>query len=102
MTKGREKLNALQVGRLSKKPGLYGDGAGLYLRVKSASASSWVMKYMLDGNAREMGLGGYPDISLAEARLMAAGARKLKAMGIDPIANREAVRLMATKKGRKP
>jgi integrase len=47
---------------------------------------------MLRGTAREMGLGRYPDISLAEARLMAAEARRLKAKGVDPIANREAVR----------
>lgn len=92
MTRGVEKLKALQVGRLSKKPGLYNDGAGLCLRVTPPSACSWVLRYMMDRKAREMGLGRYPDISLAEARLMAAEARKLKAMGIDPIANREAVR----------
>ena len=36
----------------------------------------------LDGKAREMGLGRYPDISLIEARLMAAEARVPKATGI--------------------
>ena len=92
MAGGVEKLKALSVTRLSKKPGLYNDGAGLCLRVTPPSACSWVLRYMLDGKAREMGLGRYPDISLAEARLIAAEARKLKATGIDPIANREAVR----------
>ena len=92
MAGGVEKLKALSVARLSKKPGLYNDGAGLCLRVTPPSACSWVLRYMLDGKAREMGLGRYPDISLAEARLIAAEARKLKATGIDPIANREAVR----------
>ena len=92
MARGVEKLKALSVARLSKKPGLYNDGAGLCLRVTPPSACSWVLRYMLDGKAREMGLGRYPDISLAEARLIAAEARKLKATGIDPIANREAVR----------
>lgn len=92
MARGVEKLKALSVARLSKKPGLYNDGAGLCLRVTPPSACSWVLRYMLDGKAREMGLGRYPDISLAEARLMAAEARKLKATGIDPITNREAVR----------
>ena len=92
MARGVEKLKALSVARLSKKPGLYNDGAGLCLRVTPPSACSWVLRYMLDGKAREMGLGRYPDISLAEARLIAAEARKLKATGIDPITNREALR----------
>jgi integrase len=47
---------------------------------------------MLNGTAREMGLGSYPDISLAEARVAASEARKLKARGMDPIAAREALR----------
>src|SRR5215469_15838187 len=92
MGRGTEKLKALQVQRLSKKPGLYNDGAGLCLRVTPPSATSWVLRYMLDGKSREMGLGRYPDITLAEARQMAAEARKLKAVGIDPIANRQAIR----------
>ena len=87
-----EKLKALTVERISKKPGLYGDGAGLCLRVTSKTARSWVLRYMLNGTAREMGLGSYPDISLAEARVAASEARKLKAQGKDPIAAREAVR----------
>ena len=92
MGRAVEKLKALQVERLSKKPGLYNDGAGLCLRVTSSTARSWVLRYMLDGKAREMGLGSYPDISLAEARVAAREARKLKAQGRDPIAAREAVR----------
>jgi integrase len=92
MGRAVEKLKALQVERLSKKPGLYNDGAGLCLRVTSPTARSWVLRYMLDGNAREMGLGSYPDISLADARGAASEARKLKGQGKDPIAMREAVR----------
>ena len=78
--------------RLSKQPGLHRDGGGLFLRVSSASARSWVYRFMLNGDAREMGLGAYPDVSLADARAAAAEARKLKAQGIDPIAAREAAR----------
>jgi integrase len=47
---------------------------------------------MLAGQAHEMGLGPYPDISLAEARLAATEARKLKAQGKDPLEEREARR----------
>ncbi|HEV2561092.1 MAG TPA: integrase arm-type DNA-binding domain-containing protein [Rhizomicrobium sp.] len=87
-----EKLKALSIERYSRKVGLYSDGRGLCLRVSSPTARSWVFRYMLLGKAREMGLGPYPDISLAEARVIAAEARKLKAQGKDPIAAREAVR----------
>ncbi len=91
MGRAIEKLKALQVERFSKKPGLYNDGAGLCLRVSSPTARSWVLRYMLDGKAREMGLGPYPDFSLAEARVAASEARKLKARGEDPIEAREAL-----------
>ncbi len=92
MGRSVEKLKALILQRLSKQPGLHGDGGGLSLRVSSPTVRSWVFRYMLAGKAHEMGLGSYPDISLAEARVMAAEARNLKAQGKDPIAERESVR----------
>lgn len=88
----REKLTALTVSRLSRKPGLYGDGGGLYLRVTTPTACSWVFRYMIDRRAREMGLGKYPDVTLADARSRAAESRKLKSQGIDPIDQRDAIR----------
>lgn len=88
----REKLKALTVGRLSKQSGLHSDGGGLYLRVTSPTACSWVFRYMIERRAREMGLGKYPDVSLADARTRAAEARKLKSQGIDPIDQRDAIR----------
>jgi hypothetical protein len=57
MAKKVEKLSALAVAKASK-PGLYPDGAGLYLRVGRGGARSWAFRYMLDGKAHEMGLGG--------------------------------------------
>jgi integrase len=47
---------------------------------------------MLDGRAREMGLGSYPAISLSDAREAALAARRLKALGQDPVAVRESER----------
>lgn len=95
MARAVERLKALSVERLAKKVGLHADGKGLYLRVTSATARSWVLRYMLDGKAREMGLGPYPDVSLAEARQAATEARKQKAQGRDPIQAREAQRAAA-------
>jgi integrase len=49
---------------------------------------------MLNGTAREMGLGSFPEITLQRARDKAAEARRLKAEGIDPIAERERQRAL--------
>lgn len=83
------KLNALAVQR-AKKPGLFSDGAGLYLRVSSAGTKSWVFRFTLNGRSREMGLGAVADWSLAEARKRAADARDVLKKGLDPIEDRKA------------
>jgi len=88
-----EKLNALQISRLARKIGVHCDGGGLSLRVSSKQASSWIFRYMLGRRAHEMGIGPYPALSLADARKLAAAARRQKAHGIDPIAAREEVKL---------
>jgi integrase len=72
------------------RPGLYCDGAGLYLNVGPSGAASWIYRFMLDGNAREMGLGPLHTIGLAEARERALAARKLRLDGIDPLDARKA------------
>lgn len=71
-----------------KKPGIYADGAGLYLRVQGASARSWVYIFHLSGKRREMGLGAPPSVSLARARQRAQSIRESVADGIDPIASK--------------
>lgn len=83
-----ERLAALAVERLAKKPGMYCDGKGLYLRVTSPSARSWVFRYMREKKAHEVGLGPYPAVSLAEARKRAAEARQLLAQGRDILIER--------------
>ncbi|MGZ3250592.1 MAG: Arm DNA-binding domain-containing protein, partial [Croceibacterium sp.] len=61
------KLTDLKV--RNAKPGVYGDGAGLYLRVKPSGAKSWVLRVQFQGRRQDIGLGGYPaDRSLTEAR----------------------------------
>ena len=101
MARGIERLTSLAIDKLAKKPGLHGDGGGLYLRVSSPTARSWVYRFMLCRRAHEMGLGAYPAISLAEARERAAEARRLKARHLDPLKARRdhesAARLEAAK-----
>lgn len=66
-------------------PGTYSDGSGLYLVVSETKARKWVFRYQLAGKRRLMGLGSYPAVSLASARLDAATAREKVARGVDPI-----------------
>src|SRR5258707_4605138 len=89
MARTTNRLTDLRV-RREKAPGLYHDGRGLYLQVIATGAKSWVFRYMLRGRAREMGLGSYPDVALADARTKAKEARNLRADGIDPIEARRA------------
>jgi integrase len=72
----------------ANKPRLYHDGAGLYLRVGRGGAKSWVFRYMRGGVAREMGLGAFTKVSLAEARAKADAQRRLISSGADPLAEK--------------
>jgi integrase len=85
------KLAAVSIGK-AMKPGMYGDGGGLYLQVSAVGTKSWSFRFMLRGKAREMGLGPLHTVSLAEAREKAREQRKLRLDGIDPIEHRKAKR----------
>ena len=95
------KLKALTVARV-KKPGMYGDGGGLYLQVTSSGARSWIFRYWTEerdatgqivrdemgkvrGRSREMGLGSFNVVNLEHARELAGEYRKLRRQGVDPI-----------------
>lgn len=93
-------LTALTVSR-TKTKGLYLDGGGLYLQVAASGQRSWIFRFRMGGRKtpRDMGLGSLADVSLAEARVKAAAARKLLSDGIDPIeAKREAQTRVALEK----
>src|SRR3954464_5516531 len=96
------KLSAVEVVK-AKGPAVLHDGGGLYLRVSQTGSKAWVFRFQLDGKRRDMGLGPYPDISLAEARRRAAEHRNQRRDGIDPLdakaAQRQA-RRVAVAKGR--
>lgn len=81
------KLTAKRIEKI-KEPGRYGDGAGLIFFVRKNDRKSWVLRYQLNGLRRDLGLGSYPAISLANARLAAIDARALVKSGIDPIARK--------------
>lgn len=66
-------------------PGKYADGQGLWLCKSRKNAGKWIVRLVISGRRREMGLGRWPDVSIAEARQHAANARKEVRNGIDPI-----------------
>ena len=79
------RLTAARV-RVISKPGMHGDGATLYLNVAPSGAKSWVQRLTIDGKRRDLGLGGWPLVTLAEAREKAFENRKLARAGGDPLA----------------
>jgi integrase len=96
MPKKAKVLGALDVSRLAREgePGLHAVGgvAGLHLQVDDGGARSWILRVTIGDRRPDMGLGGYPDVTLAGAREAARAARaKIKA-GIDPIAEARAAR----------
>lgn len=69
--------------------GLHADGGGLNLQVTASGARSWILRTLVHGKRRDMGLGGWPVISLANAREDALRYRKIARAGGDPIAERD-------------
>ena len=88
MAKNIQRLTAMAVTRASK-PGLYPDGAGLYLRIARNGSKSWAFRFTLNGKPREMGLGGLTKVSLADARKKATDVRRTLSDGYDPVTLRQ-------------
>src|SRR6266516_2864368 len=80
-------------------PGMHCDGGGLYLQaVTGASGAirkSWLFRFAENGRERQMGLGSLDTVGLAQAREKAAGCRRLRQEGIDPIDARDSQRASA-------
>ncbi|MFC4892237.1 tyrosine-type recombinase/integrase [Pseudofrancisella aestuarii] len=62
----------------------YKDINNLYLEVKPSNAKSWLYRYQFNGKPKSIGLGGYPNISLSQARELTNEYNKVKARGVDP------------------
>ncbi len=101
-----KELSAVDVKRL-KHPGhgrnaivAVGGVDGLQLQITTSGARSWLLRCTVGGKRRHIGLGGFPDVTLAQARQRAREARDLIHQGIDPIEHRKATRasLMASQK----
>jgi integrase len=91
-------LTALEVSRL-RHPGrgrnvtvAVGNVAGLLMQITPTGARAWVLRTLVGGKRREFGLGGYPDVSLADAVRSAREAKEKIRRGIDPVEERKAAR----------
>jgi integrase len=72
-----------------------GGCVGLYASVQPSARKSWFTMYRIDGKQAKLGLGRFPDVSLATARKLAIDARESAAKGIDPSEARQAKKIAA-------
>jgi integrase len=93
MPKVAKELGALAINRLTT-PGWHAVGgvAGLGLQVAATGARSWVLRTVIAGKRRAIGLGGYPTVQPAQARQNARTARQSAAEGVDPVHAKRAAR----------
>ncbi|WP_353175702.1 integrase arm-type DNA-binding domain-containing protein [Salinisphaera sp. T5B8] len=94
MPKKGIELSAIQVKRLDK-PGMHAVGgvAGLLLQVSKSGARSWILRATVGSRRRDIGLGGFPDVTLAQAREKARVTRGKIDQGFDPIEERKAAKV---------
>lgn len=94
---GKSTLTAVFVKGVSE-PGKYhdGQGTGLYLRVDHNGSRFWVQRVTIRGKRRELGLGSFPMVSLAEAREQAAENKRIVRAGRDPLAEKKKALTMLT------
>ena len=94
MARARNKLKAKQAEKLTA-PGRHSDGGSLYLAIDGEGAvmrRRWLFLFNWNSKRREMGLGGFPTVSLADARKARDEAERMVREGQDPIASRDQAR----------
>lgn len=93
-----KEMSALEVKRL-QHPGIgrnvtfpVGGVSGLLLQIAPTGGRTWLLRTVVGGRRREIGMGGYPDVTLAQARERAREAKDKIRQGIDPVEERRANR----------
>ncbi len=81
-------LSTVKINRL-KAAGWYPDGNGLYLVVSKSGSRRWILRIMVHGKRRDIGLGGHRDVTLAMAREETQRMRRQVLDGLDPIVERK-------------
>lgn len=91
MPKKVKEIAAVQIPRLPSGNHSVGGVAGLMLQVSPSGSRSWILRAKIGQRRRDIGLGGWPDVPLADARARARVMREKIASGIDPIEERRAI-----------
>ncbi|MBE0552645.1 MAG: integrase arm-type DNA-binding domain-containing protein [Rhodobacteraceae bacterium] len=95
MPKVAAELGPLDVKRLSHPGGKgnammpVGGVAGLYLQLTPKGGRTWILRMQVGGRRRDIGLGGFPTVTLAQARDKARELRDKVECGIDPVEERK-------------
>jgi integrase len=98
MPKVAAELSAIEVRNLShpsdKGNALFAVGGvtGLYMQITPSGGRSWILRTTVGKTRRDIGLGGFPSVTLAQARDKAREARDKIERGIDPVAERYAAK----------
>lgn len=98
MPKINKELSALELKRLREGGHFVGGVGGLTLQVSEFNPelrrhpASWVLRVYVGGVPRNLGLGPYPEISVAEARLRAKAVKADVGLGTDPIQEKANIR----------
>lgn len=98
MPKIAAELGPLDVKRLGHPGGkgnamvAVGGVAGLYLQLAPKGGRTWILRMLVGGRRRDIGLGGFPSVTLAQARDKAREARDKIERGIDPVEERKGAR----------
>ena len=85
-----KRLTVARIDRL-REAGRYADAEikTLYLRVAPGGSKQWVQRLLIRGRRVDLGLGGYPLITLDEARQLAWVNRRKARAGGDPVGERQ-------------
>jgi integrase len=98
MPKVAAELGPLDVKRLAHPGGKgnlmvpVGGVTGLYMQLTQTGAKSWILRMLIGGRRRDIGLGGFPTVTLSQARDKAREARHKVERGVDPVEERKAAK----------
>lgn len=98
MPKVANEMSALELRSLTHPSGkgnalfAVGGVSGLYMQITPSGGRSWILRTTVGNARRDIGLGGFPTVTLAQARDKAREARDKIERGIDPIAERQAAK----------
>lgn len=75
---------AIRQAKAAEKPFKLSDGGGLHLLVTPTGGKLWRLAYRFDGKQRQLAFGGYPEVTLKDARARRDAAKETLAAGVDP------------------